>query len=140
MKSLKTNQIKMNSKKIKKEYRRLISSTFNVNIGSKKVRSGVIYTLYSDKFNLLKIGFAQNNEELETRLLVKEFILLDKKKGNKSQLNLIVKTLHELNITFSGDLNFKYSNFLVKHLSTLGWPIGRTLYRPRSIKKELACA
>jgi len=28
----------------------------------------------------------------------------------------------------------------LKHLSTLGWPIGRSLYKQRKIKKEFVCA
>ena len=35
---------------------------------------------------------------------------------------------------------FKYSGSLMKHLSTLGWPVGRSLYKQRKIKKELVCA
>jgi len=27
----------------------------------------------------------------------------------------------------------------MKHLSTLGWPVGRSLYKQRKIKKELVC-
>jgi len=28
----------------------------------------------------------------------------------------------------------------MRHLYTLGWPIGRSLYKQRKIKKELLCA
>jgi len=28
----------------------------------------------------------------------------------------------------------------MKHLSTLGWPVGRSLYKQRKIKKELVFA
>ena len=140
MKSIKTIQINMNTKTITKEYRRLFSAPFRLSNLANREGIGLIYTLYSDNFNLLKIGFAKNNKELETTLLEKDFILLDKKKGSRGQLNLIIKALNELNIKFSGDFNFKYTNILVRHLTTLGWPLGRSLYKQRKIKKELSCA
>ena len=67
-------------------------------------------------------------------------ILLDKKKGKEQDLNLLIKTLNELDLNFSSRLNLRYSNILIRHLSTLGWPVGRSLYKPRKIKKELSLA
>ena len=133
-------QLNMNYKIITKEYRKLVSSTCNLENSHIKLKNGVIYTLYSDKFNVVKVGFAENNIILEKRMLRKEFILLDKKKGQKKELNLIINTLNELGINHTGDLDFKYSIFLMRHLSTLGWPVGRSLYKQRKIKKELFCA
>ena len=133
-------QHNMNSKIITKEYRKLVSSTCHLKNSHIKLKPGVIYTLYSDKFNVVKVGFAENNIILEERLFRKEFILLDKKKGQKIELNIIINTLNELGINYTGDLNFKYSIFLMRHLSTLGWPVGRSLYKQRNIKKELFCA
>tara|TARA_Y100000766_G_C18533566_1_gene424831 strand:+ start:152 stop:544 length:393 start_codon:yes stop_codon:yes gene_type:complete len=130
----------MNCKRTNKEIRKLISLPFNIRNVSYGFETGIIYTLYSDKFNLIKIGFAENNEVLETKLMKKNFILLDKKKGKKRELNLLIKTLNEFNIKFSDNLNFQYSNILMKHLSILGWPVGRSLYKQRKIKKELSCA
>tara|TARA_Y100001970_G_C14236499_1_gene862142 strand:- start:2025 stop:2432 length:408 start_codon:yes stop_codon:yes gene_type:complete len=131
---------KMNCKRIKKEYRKSNSSKFNLSTAFNQLESGLIYTLYSDRFNSIEIGFAQNKRILETKLLKKDFILLDKKKGNKKDLSLLVNTLKELGINFSDSLNFKYSNLLIRHLSTLGWPIGSSLYKQRKIKKELTYA
>ena len=37
-------------------------------------------------------------------------------------------------------LNTRYSNILIRHLSTLGWPVGRSLYKQRKIKKQLSLA
>ena len=48
----------MNNRKIIKGYKILISSRFNVGISVDKFKDGIIYTLYSDKFNSLKVGFA----------------------------------------------------------------------------------
>ena len=62
------------------------------------------------------------------------------KKGKKKDLCLLVITLKELGIKYSDNFYFKYSGSLMKHLSTLGWPIGRSLYKQRKIKKELVCA
>ena len=130
----------MNNRKIIKGYKTLISSSFNEDSSSDKFKDGIIYTLYSDEFNSLKVGFAENDKVLEKKLSSKEFILLDMKKGNKKELFLLINTLKELGIDYSDNLYFKYSSSLMRHLSTLGWPIGRSLYKQRKIKKELLCA
>ena len=51
----------MNNRKIIKGYKTLISSRFNVNTSTEKFKDGIVYTLYSDEFNSLKIGFAEND-------------------------------------------------------------------------------
>ena len=130
----------MNKRKIIKGYKTLISSRFNVDNSEDKFKDGIIYTLYSDKFNSLKVGFAENDKVLEEKLSNEELILLDMKKGNKKDLFLLITTLKELGIKYSDSLYFKYSGCLMRHLSTLGWPVGRSLYKQRKIKKELLCA
>ena len=130
----------MDNKKIIKGYKTLISSSFNVDSSTDKFKDGIIYTLYSDEFNSLKVGFADNDKVLKKQLSSKAFILLDMKKGNKKELFLLITTLKELGIKYSDKLYFKYSSSLMRHLSTLGWPIGRSLYKQRKIKKELLCA
>ena len=130
----------MNNKKIKKGYKTLISSRFNVDTSVGKFKDGIIYTLYSDEFNSLKVGFAENDKVLEKKLSSNALILLDVKKGNKKDLFLLITTLKALGIKYSDSLYLKYSSSLMRHLSTLGWPIGRSLYKQRKIKKELLCA
>jgi len=130
----------MNNRKIIKGYKTLISSSFNVDTYTDKFKDGIIYTLYSDEFNSLKFGFTENDKVLEKKLTSKELILLDMKKGNKTDLCLLMTTLKELGIKNSDNLYFKYSSSLMRHLSTLGWPVGRSLYKQRKIKKELLCA
>ena len=130
----------MNNRKIIKGYKTLISSRFHVDTSSDKFKDGIIYTLYSDKFNSLKVGFAKNDKVLEEKLSSQSLILLGMKQGSKKDLFLLVTTLKELGIKYSDNLYFKYSGSLVRHLSTLGWPVGRSLYKQRKIKKELLCA
>ena len=130
----------MNNKKIIKGYKTLKSSSFRSDTSTDKFKDGIIYTLYSDKFNSLKVGFAENDIALEKKLSREALILLDMKKGNKKDLFLLITTLKELDIKYSDNLNFKYSSSLMRHLSTLGWPVGRLLYKQRKIKKELVCA
>jgi len=130
----------MNNRKIIKGYKTLISSSFNVYTSTDKFKEGIIYTLYSDEFNSLRVGFAKNDKVLEKKLSSKALILLDMKKGNKKDLFLLITTLKELGIKYSDNLYFKYSSSLMRHLSTLGWPVGRSLYKQRKIKKELLCA
>ena len=50
----------MNKRKIIKGYKTLTSSSFNVDNSKDKFKDGIIYTLYSDKFDSLKVGFAEN--------------------------------------------------------------------------------
>jgi len=130
----------MNKRKIIKGYKTLKSSRISVDTSSDKFKDGIIYTLYSDKFNSLKVGFAENNEVLRKRISSDPLILLDMKKGNKKDLILLTNILKELGIKYSENLSYKYSSYLMRHLSTLGWPIGRSLYKQRNIKKELVCA
>ena len=138
MRFLKTNKNKMVLKKLNKEYRKFISSSLN--LAPQKSKFGIVYTLYSDRFNSIEVGFAENDKILKNKLLRSDLILLDKKKGKKQDLNLLIKTLNELDINFSSKLNFRYSNILIRHLSTLGWPVGRSIYKQRRIKKELSFA
>ena len=130
----------MNNRKIVKGYKTLTSPSFNVDTSKDKFKNGIIYTLYSDKFNSLKVGFAENDMALEKKLSREALILLDIKKGNKKDLFLLITTLKELGIKYSDNFNFKYSSSLMRHLSTLGWPVGGSLYKQRKIKKELLCA
>ena len=130
----------MNNRKIIKGYKTSISSKFNLDTSKDKFKDGIIFTIYSDEFNSLKVGFAENNKVLEKKLSSEALILLDIKKGNKKDLCLLITTLKELGIKYSDNLYFKYSGSLMRHLSTLGWPVGRSLYKQRKIKKELVCA
>ena len=130
----------MNNWKIIKGYKTYTSSRLNVDTSTDKFKDGIIYTLFSDENNSLKVGFAKNYKVLEKKLLSDSLILLDMKKGNKKDLFLLVTTLKELGIKCSDNLFFEYSSPLMRHLSTLGWPIGRSLYKQRKIKKELLCA
>ena len=130
----------MNNRKIIKGYKTLILSRFNEETSIDKFKDGIIYTLYSDEFNSLKVGFAENDKVLEKKLSSEALILLDMKKGKKKDLCLLITTLKELGIKYSDNLFFEYSSLLVRHLSILGWPIGRSLYKQRKIKKELLCA
>jgi len=123
-----------------KEYKTFISSGFNEKISTDKFKDGIIYSLYSDEFDSLKVGFAENDWVLEKKLSSESLILLDWKKGKKKELFLLITTLRELGIKCSDNLYFKYSIPLMRHLSTLGWPVGRSLYKQRKIKKEILCA
>ena len=125
-------------KKLNKEYRKFNSSSLN--LAPQKSKFGIVYTLYSDRFNSIEVGFAENDKIMKNKILQSNSILLDKKKGKEQDLNLLIKTLNELDINFSSRLNFRYSNILIRHLSTLGWPVGRSLYKQRKIIKELSLA
>jgi len=74
----------MNKRKIIKGYKTLISTKFKVDTSKDKFKDGIIYTLYSDEFNSLKVGFAENDKVLEKKLSSEALILLDMKKGKKN--------------------------------------------------------
>ena len=130
----------MNKRKIIKEYKTLKSSSSNVTSHNNNFKDGIIYTFYSDVFNSIKVGFAENEMVLEKNLSNEELILLESKKGKKKDLFLLITTLKELGIKYSDNFDFKYSSSLMRHLYTLGWPVGRSLYKPRKIRKELVFA
>ena len=130
----------MNYRKVKRGYKTLISSIFNEDTPTDMFKEGIIYTLYYDEFNSIKVGFEENDRVLKNKLSSKAFIILDIKKGNKKDLFILITTLKELGIKYSENLFFPYSSTLMRHLSTLGWPVGRSLYKQRKIKKELLCA
>ena len=134
------NQNNMNRKKIKKAYRQFSSSFPNFDFIHQKSKIGIIYTSYSDRLNIIEVGFAENNKILETKLSKNEAILLDQKRGQKRELKLLIEILKKLGIKFYDQFNFTYSHDLMRHLSTLGWPIGKSLYKKRIIRKEIICA
>ena len=140
MKLLKVKLNRMYLNKINKKYLKLSSSSFNLNLTPNKTKKGIIYTLYSDKLNSIEIGFAENNKIIQNKLMRKDLILLDKARGKQGDLNLLIRTLNEMDINSSSKLNFRYSDSLIRHLSTLGWPVGRSLYKQRRIKKEFSFA
>ena len=115
----------MNNRKIIKEYKTLITLRVDVENSTNKFIDGIIYTLYSDEFNSLKVGFAENDKVLEKKLSSESLILLDMKKGNKKDLFLLITTLKELGFKYSDNIHFKYSGSLMRNLSTLGWPVGK---------------
>ena len=125
-------------KKINKDYFKFNSSFLNLDFYQEKSKFGIIYTMYSDKLNMIQVGFAENNKILEKRLTEKHSILLDKKKGEKKELNLLIKTLNEMGIKFNGQFDFSCTKTLIRHLSILGWPIGKSIYKKRVIRKELS--
>ena len=88
----------MNNRKIIKGYKTLISSRFNVDTSLDKSKDGIIYTLYSDAFNSLKVGFAENDKALEKKLSSEALIILGMKNGKKKDLCLLITTLKELGI------------------------------------------
>ena len=104
------------------------------------LKDGFIYTLYSDNSNLIEVGFTQSNKVLENKLMNEKFILLDKKEGSLKELRTLKRTLDELGLLILNNKYYKYSELLIRHLHTLGWPVGRSLYKQRVIKKKILYA
>ena len=104
------------------------------------LKDGFIYTLYSDNSNLIEVGFTQSSKILENKLMNEKFILLDKKKGSLKELRTLKRTLEELGLLILNNKYYKYSELLIRHLHTLGWPVGRSIYKQRVIKKKILYA
>ena len=141
--SLPKIKIKLMLKKcLQKKYKVFINSSLIEKLIFKRnsLKDGFIYTLYSDYSNLIEVGFTQNNKILEDKLMNKKFILLDKKKGSLKELRTLKRTLEELGLLILDNKYYKYSELLVRHLHTLGWPVGRSLYKQRVIKKKILYA
>ena len=141
--SLPKIKIKLMLKKyLQKKYKVFINSSLSEKLISKRnsLKDGFIYTLYSDNSNLIEVGFTQNNKILENKLMNKKFILLDKKKGSLKELRTLIRTLEELGLLILNNKYYKYSELLIRHLHTLGWPVGRSLYKQRVIKKKIIYA
>ncbi len=141
--SLPKIKIKLMLKKyLQKKYKLFINSSLSEKLISKRnsLKDGFIYTLYSDNSNLIEVGFTQNNKILENKLINRKFILLDKKKGSLKELRTLKRTLKELGLLILDNKYYKYSELLVRHLHTLGWPVGRSLYKQRVIKKKILYA
>ncbi len=132
----------MLKKYLQKKYKVFINSSLSEKLISKRnsLKDGFIYTLYSDNSNLIEVGFTQNNKILEKKLMNKKFILLDKKKGSLKELRTLKRTLEELGLLILNNKYYEYSELLIRHLHTLGWPIGRSLYKQRVIKKKILYA
>ena len=141
--SLPKIKIKLMLKKyLQKKYKVFINSSLSEKLIFKRnnLQDGFIYTLYSDNSNLIEVGFTQNNKILENKLMNKKFILLDKKKGSLKELRTLIRTLEELGLLILNNKYYKYSELLIRHLHTLGWPVGRSLYKQRVIKKKILYA
>ena len=128
----------MINKSIKKEFKFLTKHLFEDGISKhKKITNGILYTLYSDRQNLVEIGFAENKNILNNKLIQEKFILLDQKSGSLMELNILIETLKQLGVTLLNNKYFKYKNSYLRYLNTLGWPIGKSLYKQKLVRKKL---
>ena len=132
----------MIKKYLEKKYKIFYNSSLSEKFILKRnsLKDGFIYTLYSDNSNLIEVGFTKSNKILENKLMNKKFILLDKKKGSINELRTLKRTLEELGLLILNNKYYIYSELLIRHLNTLGWPIGRSLYKQRVIKKKILYA
>tara|TARA_B100000212_G_scaffold208603_1_gene157486 strand:- start:115 stop:516 length:402 start_codon:yes stop_codon:yes gene_type:complete len=128
----------MINKLIKKEFKSLTKHFFEDEISKhKKIRHGILYTLYSDRQNLVEIGFAENKNILNKKLIKEKFILLDQKSGSLMELNILIETLKQLGVSLLNNKYFKYKDSYLRYLNTLGWPIGKSLYKQKLVRKKL---
>ena len=132
----------MIKKYLEKKYKIFYNSSLSEKFILKRnsLKDGFIYTLYSDNSNLIEVGFTKSNKILENKLMNKKFILIDKKKGSLKELRTLKRTLEELGLLILNNKYYKYSELLIRHLHTLGWPVGRSIYKHRVINKKILYA
>ena len=128
--------MKILQRKISKFNKNIIDSKvfFNKNV----LKNGIIFSLYSDEFNFIEVGYAKNNRVLEEKLIKEQYILLDKKQGSIKELNLLLETLNQLGISILKNKYFRYTDKTMRYLHTLGWPIGNSIYKHKVIKKKIS--
>ena len=128
----------MINKFIKKELKFLNKKLFGCEISRPQDSvNGIVYTLYSDRLNLVEIGFAENKNILNNKLIQEKCILVDQKSGSIIELNILIETLKQLGVSLLNNKYFKYKNSYLRHLNTLGWPIGKSLYKQKLIRKKI---
>ena len=104
----------------------------------KDFKQGIIYTLYSDKSNIIEVGFTIDNKTIEDKITEEKLILLDRKKGSLRDLSILKETLNQLGLFIFNNKYYKCTELSLRHMNTLGWPIGNSLYKPRVIKKRIS--
>ena len=141
MNQRKTKSNYMNNKIFKKQFLKSKKNFFRLKFLINDIyNTGIIYTLYSDELNLLEVGYAKNKHSLKNLLSDNRFILLAMKEGSLKDLSLLKKTLNQLGVYLFNSKYYQYSNKTIRHINTLGWPIGRSLYKQRKIRKEISYA
>ena len=121
---------------IKKSFLQILTSEFKLISKPKDFHSGMIYTFYSDKLDLIEVGFARNNNIIEDKMNKTQFILLDKRIGRKNDLILLKETLKNLGVVTLNRNLYERSSKTMRYLKILGWPIGNSLYKQKIIKKK----
>ena len=104
----------------------------------KEIKQGILYTLYSDKSNIIEVGFTIDNKTIEDKLIEHKLILLDSKKGSLQDLRILKETLNQLGLFIFNNKYYKCTELSLRHMKTLGWPIGNSLYKQRVIKKKIS--
>tara|TARA_B100000029_G_scaffold124106_1_gene117584 strand:- start:312 stop:698 length:387 start_codon:yes stop_codon:yes gene_type:complete len=94
----------------------------------KYYKSGCVYTLYKKNTRELRIGFLRRSNELESLTKNSDWIIVGSRYGSSREERLIRETLEELGcFTKYPSNNYDCSTRLIKHLTTLGWPIDKFL-------------
>ena len=98
---------------------------------------GVIYTCYRKYDKKILIGYINSMRVLKELEMENGYSIIDKRWGSSNEPLILKKVLKEMGFNYQSiDGSYNYSESLLKHLSTLGWPIGN-LYKLNKIKKSL---
>ena len=87
---------------------------------------GRIYTAYRAIDQTLTLGYCDNIDAIGKQLLVRDFVVLDSRRGTRREQRLLLLTLKEIGISSSYSENcFSASPNTLRHLKHLDWPLGR---------------
>ncbi len=116
----------MNNRKIIKGYKTLTSSRFDVDTSIDKFKDGIIYTLYSDEFNSLEVGFVENDKVLKKKIIKYciDIIGYEKRKKERSLFinNYSKRTWHQIFRQFSFQI-LKFFNETFIYFRLACWKI-----------------
>ena len=101
------------------------------------LKAGFIYTCYRKYDRKIFIGYIKSLEILQELEIKNSYSIIDKRLGSYRESLILKKSRREIGpYKQSIDGSYNYSESLVKHLNTLGWPVGN-LYKLNKINKYL---
>ncbi len=89
---------------------------------------GIVYTLYRELDNTLKVGYTFHRNKLEKVCKESGFCIIGNRVGTYREKYLLEITLKELGYQTKPDGHvYEFSTKLIRHLETLGWPVKASL-------------
>ena len=115
-------------KSMSKQINQIVTKPRLYNSRVQKTKSGYVYTLYRQDDRCLKIGFTQEIELWMKSQKLLGYKLIDSRTGTSGEEKLLKATLNELGYIESiSNKTFMFSVSILRHLTLLGWPVGKLI-------------